>query len=116
MNDVDKRLGAPNYVIPLVRASLRVVLFGVCATRGIYTVRGPCTEMLLSRDPSNFPELTTSDHEIDYFQCASSRVVIIIYMCVRPRLVGDVNDQDFFFSYICYTLYTLQQYTYRVYI
>jgi len=26
------------------------------------------TEMLLSRGPSNFPELTTSDREIDYFE------------------------------------------------
>jgi len=46
--------------------------------------------MLLSRDPSNFPELTTSDHEIDYFLCASSSSSSLLYyyvQCGRHRAV-----------------------------
>lgn len=50
---------------------------------------GPYTEMLLSRDPSNFPELTTSDHEIDYFLCASLLYSSLLYYvhCGRHRAV-----------------------------
>lgn len=53
------------------------------------------TEMLLSRDPSNFPELTTSDHEIDYFNCVVVVVVAVVILCDQHS-VTDENDQDFF--------------------
>lgn len=49
--------------------------------------------MLLSRDPSNFPELTTLDHEIDYFEC-----LVVVVLFDQGAVATGESDQDFFYS------------------
>lgn len=41
--------------------------------------------MLLSRDPSNFLELSTSNHEIDYFEC-------FVVVLLDQHVAADEND------------------------